>query len=332
MLLLKPSYEILKSQNILKDIELAARTCYKSEDKISKDNSSAIKLVKMLNSNGHRAMLEFGENLIFKVDAEIYTTLIASDLKFINFSHVIGKKGNRYIVSGTPRAWADLINDRILFPDITASLLYYYPDLKYLIDINSKYFDYTKNKNVKPIKMSDLSKSFELDVHGYMTVKFIIDRGISHELVRHRYPVSFAMESTRYVNYNRNKFGNEISYIIPNWVLLNKGRYVYKNNTFLNVDNNTNISVDPATFKWLMVLWEAEQSYLELTNKNNDVFWTPQQARNILPNSLKTEIIVKTTFNEWLHIFEQRANMKAHPQIREVMYPLFDEFKKKYYE
>jgi thymidylate synthase (FAD) len=135
---------------------------------------------------------------------------------------------------------------------------------------------------------------------GNMVVKFITDRGITHELVRHRL-CSFIQESTRYCNYNSGKFGNEVSFIKPStWDTWEKS----------------------AKDKWLHGIDRAEDFYLMLVEKPAGL--TPQQARAILPNSTKAEIIIKANFREWRHIFQLRAVEKyAHPDMRKLMIPLY---------
>jgi len=205
MKLIKPFYEILNENDLIKatkEIEKAARTCYKSEDKISDD--SDIILVTRLLQLGHEAMLEFGPSI---------------------------------------------------------------------------------------------------------TVKFVCDRGISHELVRHRL-CSFAQESTRFCNYSKDKFDNQITFIIPSWVDVERLNQPYGDE-----------EKRPEGI-WYTSLQVAEQSYDLLIKKG----WQPQQARSVLPNSLKTEIVVKANIREWRHIFIQRTSKKAHPQMRELMIPLLQHF------
>lgn len=152
--------------------------------------------------------------------------------------------------------------------------------------------------------------------HFTFSVRFIIDRGVSHELVRHRL-AAFSQESTRYCSYNKSKFGNQITYIIPLWLTdIEPGEY--------NTVELRNYS--EATATWLLQMLSIESRYMELTNRFN---WTAQQARCILPNSLKTEILVTTNLREWRHIFKMRTPHDAHPQMREVMVPLFQELKSK---
>lgn len=197
MKIIKQNHEFLTPINgleIMKDIEIAARTCYKSEDKIS--DGSAETLCKSLVGRHHYAMIEFGPSI---------------------------------------------------------------------------------------------------------TIRFITDRGVTHELVRHRL-CSFAQESTRYVGYDKGKFGSECVFIEPVW---------------LN-------DVSSQSYKlWEDSMLASERYYMEL----RQLGWKPEQARSVLPNSLKTEIIVKANLREWAHVLTLRTDKAAHPQIRHLMIPVLNTFK-----
>lgn len=145
--------------------------------------------------------------------------------------------------------------------------------------------------------------------HAYMTVKFICDRGVSHELVRHRI-ASFTQESTRYCNYSKGGFGNELTFIIPPWV---------------SDADISRMSIDPARGAeiWYEAMLDAEGAYLGLLRLG----WKPEQARDVLPVSVKTEIAVTANLREWRFIFSKRAAKDAHPQMRELMVPLLAELK-----
>lgn len=138
--------------------------------------------------------------------------------------------------------------------------------------------------------------------HGIISVRFTCDRGISHELVRHRM-ASFAQESTRYCNYSKDKFHNECTFIEPPF---------YQNNTY-------------AREIWYSLCMCAEGSYKELLNQG----FTPEQARGVLPNSLATRIVVTANYREWRHILKLRTAPDAHPQMRELMIPLLKELKER---
>jgi len=201
MILVKPSHEILAhSEGALQLIELAGRTCYKSEDKITDD--SAMKFVESVTRRGHHSVIE----------------------------------------------------------------------------------------------------------HAVVTVKIICDRGVTHEIVRHRL-ASYSQESTRYCNYK-----GGVSYIIPFWCKnLKEGDYPIQSVA----------TGDWATHRWFTAMHEAESAYISLLSEG----WSPQQARSVLPNSTKTEIIITANVREWRHIFTLRCHKASHPQMNEVMRPLHQEMK-----
>ena len=150
-----------------------------------------------------------------------------------------------------------------------------------------------------------------LEFGGMIHVRFIVDRGVSHELVRHRV-ASFAQESTRYCNYGKDE---HLTFIIPNWCT------EIESGVFTHCD----YIPDPTETIWLHTMYKAEEGYLNMLAQG----WTPQQARSILPNSLKTTINISCNIREWRHILKLRTAKTAHPQMREVMCPLLDEFKSK---
>lgn len=155
----------------------------------------------------------------------------------------------------------------------------------------------------KIVKMLCSKHHFAMIEHApSLSVKFIVDRGISHEMVRHRL-ASFAQESTRYCNYSKDKFGREITVIKP---------------LFFGEDSEK-FSL------WIQSMNLAEEYYFELLDNGA----TPQEARSVLPNSTKTEITITANYREWHTILELRTAKAAHPQIREVMTPLLEELKQK---
>lgn len=145
--------------------------------------------------------------------------------------------------------------------------------------------------------------------HSAMTVKFICDRGVTHELVRHRL-CAFSQESTRYCNYK-----GGVTFVIPPWVDIEEGEY--------STNHEPTQPWSSATWLWFRTMLFSERHYKELLGEN----WSPQQARSVLPNSLKTEIVVTANFREWRHIFRLRCSKAAHPQMREVMIPLHERCK-----
>lgn len=134
--------------------------------------------------------------------------------------------------------------------------------------------------------------------HASITVRFVCDRGVSHEIVRHRI-ASFSQESTRYCNYSGDRFRNEITFIKP--CFLEEGTGGYK--------------------LWKQAMFVAEKEYFDLLN------WgcTPQEARSVLPNSTKTEIIMTANLRECRHFLKLRTAKAAHPQMRELTVPLLKE-------
>ena len=167
--------------------------------------------------------------------------------------------------------------------------------------------------------------------HSSATVRFIVDRGISHELVRHRL-AAFSQESTRYVDYSDDiKADGHCQFIIPLWCedsSLTPGLCQYDNKrgglNWLDGGTRTLSALSYTNSVWLKAMQDAEDSYKELRSLG----WAPQQARAVLPNSTKTEVVTTANFREWRHIFKMRTSNHAHPQIREVMVPLLAEFKK----
>ena len=138
--------------------------------------------------------------------------------------------------------------------------------------------------------------------HSFLSVKFTVDRGVTHELVRHRL-CSFAQESTRYCNYSGKKFGRNVKFVIPGF--------------FANKVEAMNA--------WTYACAKAEEAYFELMDEGA----TPQEARTVLPNSTAAEIVMSGNYREWRHILRLRTAKDAHPQMREVMCPLGEELKRR---
>ena len=162
-----------------------------------------------------------------------------------------------------------------------------------------------KGSAKKFIKMIMKRGHLSVIEHAIMTVRFICDRGVSHELVRHRV-ASYSQESTRYCNYK-----GGVSFVIPPWLNVEPGDYD-KDNAAVNSVMHTSEIV------WLKDMAGLERSYIKLLAENQ----SPQQARAVLPNSTKTEIVVTANIREWLHILRLRCHHTAHPQMVELMDPL----------
>lgn len=159
----------------------------------------------------------------------------------------------------------------------------------------------TKGSHKKFVKMVlDLGHESVIE-HEKVSVRIICDRGVTHEIVRHRL-ASYSQESTRYCNYGKGKFGEEITVIDPK-PFMNEIQYK----------------------TWLRAVEHAENAYLSLISTKAP----PQMARSVLPNSLKTEIVCTFNIREWRHFFTLRASPKAHPQMRQIVVPMLMEFKEK---
>lgn len=183
----------------------------------------------------------------------------------------------------------------------------------------------TEDSATEFVKMLDKRKHRAMLEHSFASVRVICDRGVTHEIVRHRL-FSYAQESTRYCNYSKDKFGG-VSFILPPWVNIEEGNYEYKNNyTSIHKDGER---LRPfgceADVNWLFACLDSERTYLKLLESG----WVAQQARAVLPNSLKTEIVISGNFREWQHFFNLRTAKAAHPQMREIAVPICEEFEKR---
>jgi thymidylate synthase (FAD) len=200
----------------------------------------------------------------------------------------------------------------------SAEILSHTPDLEKIIEVagrtcyksNDKITEDSADGFIERIKGFKHDSVLE---HGSITVRFVVDRGVSHELVRHRL-ASFSQESTRYCNYGKDKFGNEITVIEPCWF------------PTVTEDSKVDDKVIEGMAAWSASMHYAEQHYVDLLRLG----WTAQQARSVLPNSLKTEVIMTANPREWRHVFQVRCHRDAHPQMVEVMVPLRDEFAKRW--
>lgn len=188
----------------------------------------------------------------------------------------------------------------------SAEILAFTPNLEQIIELAGRTCYKSEDKITDESAEAFVSKIRSINhesvlEHGAITVRFVCDRGVSHELVRHRV-ASFSQESTRYCNYSKDKFGNEITVIDPR-------------PAFPDMTERTFTS-------WKLSCEYAEAAYFDMLNEGAK----PQLARDVLPNSTKTEVVMTCNPREWRHVFKLRCAEAAHPQMREVMLPLRDDF------
>lgn len=283
MKLIESSVQIIEEKDPYKMIELAGRTCYKSEDKITEN--SAKEFVDRMIKLGHGAMLEHGT---------IYLT-------------IDGEDPNLSKIQSNPHTKVNLVPYEVLTEgNYTISYkAYITTNLRVLVENNLKEL---LCYQVEPTEHHEKR----------ITAKFICDRGVSHEFVRHRV-FSFAQESTRYCDYSKDKFGNDITYIIPSWLDLPEGKYSDWDNDWCDVSELKllypevdNLS-DPANC-FLQSIKNAEYYYFMLINRG----WKPQQARQVLPNATKTELVMTGFESDWEHFFELRCSGAAHPDAKKL--------------
>lgn len=298
MKIIKPSLDTWlrdEKRGGLAIIERAGRVCYKSEDKIS--DTSAEGFVKGLIRRHHEAMLEHGDYMFLLDDYKLLDNVAYALRRIMEDT---GKRilltmtcvDNRPIISGNIRAWRELM--------ATGSLAAYYftgaIDPVYTSDLvpESERID---DPRVHQIFYADLIGRVEKLAHLRQTICFTCDRGVSHEFVRHRV-MSYAMESTRYCNYSQDKFGREITVIEPCYLVHH---------------------TEPFDL-WKRQCMSAEVAYFTLLN----IGLSPQEARAVLPHSVKTELVMTGTLGQWEHFFDLRARQvtgAAHPQAAELALP-----------
>lgn len=280
MKLIESSVQIIEEKDPYKMIELAGRTCYKSEDKITEN--SAKEFVDRMIKLGHGAMLEHGT---------IYLT-------------IDGEDPNLSRIQSNPYTKVNLVPYEVLTEDnYTISYkAYITTNLRVLIENNLKEL---LCYQVEPTEHHEKR----------ITAKFICDRGVSHEFVRHRV-FSFAQESQRYCNYSKDKFNNELTFIKPTWLNIPTGDYTYWDGDWCDIDNmKIQLSSDNGIAdNFLWCLNNARMQYRLLINKG----LKPQEARAILPNATKTELVMTGFESDWEHFFELRCSGAAHPDAKKL--------------
>ena len=152
--------------------------------------------------------------------------------------------------------------------------------------------------------------------HVSISVRVICDRGVSHEIVRHRI-AAYSQESTRYCNYSKDKFNNELTFIKPCW-------FKYSTSDIMQEEDFYDSEMNESDKDWLHHMKRCENIYFDMLKHGA----TPEEARSILPNSLKTEIVMTMNLREWRHFFKLRCSKRAHIQMRQIANMILDEFKK----
>jgi thymidylate synthase (FAD) len=305
MKIVPPSYEVLDHldrQSLAVRIELCGRICYKSEDRIDQD--SAVPFVSKMAEHGHNSVLEMGVVTLEMTcaDEEQITDFFLLRPRYLH----IDREANRLLITGSIRSFRELLKFHPENVVVRAACA--------LINERHPYFfkgvlpegglSADSSITVRKVELDEVDQlpPQSLLKHRYIAVKFIVNRAVTHEIVRHR-PCSFLQESQRYCRYSEDKFGSEVSFIKPMFFAEGSPEYGL----------------------WEKAMLETEQLYLQLLETS-----TPQAARTVLPNSCKTELIVYANLQEWQHIFSQRTTKAAEPSMREVMIPLQEDFRRRF--
>jgi thymidylate synthase (FAD) len=306
MRVIAPYFEILDDldqQSLAVRIEACGRICYKSEDKISPE--SAEPFIRNIIKHGHNSVTEMA---VLTLRIQYDTESFASQLFHLvpKFLHIDKVEKKELFVTGSVRAFRELYQSNPSVKMVKAIAAYlaqchplFYEDL-----LPARGLIKQEGVIVEKVRLGTVD-GFPADLlakHRHVAVLFVVNRAVTHEIVRHR-PVSYLQESQRYCRYSQDKFGNEVTFIKP--MFFKKGSNEYR--------------------LWEQAMEETERIYLKLLETS-----TPQAARTVLPNSCKTELIAFANLLEWLHIFKLRTSKGAEPSMREVMIPLLHKFQEKY--
>lgn len=294
MRIIKPSIEInypTSQSDPIRWIESCARICYKSENKIT-ENSGKKMITNLINSK-HLSVLEHFR-FIIQVPSTYFSALRSSDPRLIKY-FTMTQDSCVCIISANARALLEARFSPLASQSVKSILQNILTNIVIRYDCKELFpsvLNTDTSYNINVLSCDDLdSIPKHYTQHGWFTVKFVCDRGVSHEIVRHRV-MSFSQESTRYCNYDKEKFGKQITVIEPCFWERKSEEYQ---------------------------LWEKTQRYIEEMYLHIiHAGATPQQARTVLTNSLKTEVAVTGTVNDWIHFLELRCSKAAHPQIREL--------------
>lgn len=308
MIVIPPSYEILDAldrQSLAVRIEACGRLCYKSEDRIT--DESAPVFIRNILRHGHNSVAEMA---VLTLEVIVEKESLAGQLfkalpRFLNID-ILEK--NILLITASVRAFRELYLEHGNLKIVKAITAY-------LLQRHALFFeDIVPERGIVPqsgvmVKKLYLSEVENLPVHlrarhRYLAVKFIVNRAVTHEMVRHR-PCSFLQESQRYCRYSADKFGNQVTFIKPLFYDEQSDEYAL----------------------WCKAMEQSEKIYLELLETS-----TPQAARTVLPNSCKTELIVYANLIQWVHMFKLRVAKGADPSMREVMIPLLADFAEQFPE
>lgn len=289
MKLIKQSFEFINQTDfslvgIKKHIERCARVSYKSEEKIT--DTSYEKFVNMLESRGHDRPLEFGT---------VYLTLRGDDTNAL-----------RNIFTYTENPWTK-IRKQVIKAE-------YDPNTHVVLNhVTTNYRVIVENHLEEDLKY--LCEPTEYHYKRY-TVHMVLDRGVMDEFRTH-VGLSHLAESTRYCNYSKHKFGNELTFIKPCWLNIPLGDYGISGLLGDNV-----LGLSGATMEFIESLLDAEDYYMTLLGEG----WTPQQARSVLPLGIKSELISCGFEDAWENFFRRRDAPDAHPMAQEIAKPMHEEF------
>lgn len=302
MKLIESSVQIIEEKDPYKMIELAGRTCYKSEDKITEN--SAKEFVDRMIKLGHGAMLEHG-TIYLNVPEQTYTETLEDEFgKFNNPNNglVDRYRKNKYSKVNSVAADEEL---RKKYPKVRPfKLTHHYITTNLRVIVENGWEE-------------DLEWQCEPTEHHEkrITVKWILDRVTGESFLRHRV-FSFARESTRYCNYSKDKFNNEITFIKPTWLDIPTGNYTYWDGDWCDIDKmKIQLPSDNSiTDNFLWCLNNAETQYNLLINKG----WKPQQARQVLPFAVCSPLVMTGFESDWEHFFELRCSGAAHPDAKKL--------------
>ncbi len=305
MRIVAPSYEIqddLDKASLAVRLEACGRICYKSEGLISAD--SALPFVKKIAAHGHNSVMEMAVvTLAIGCSEEHLEALLALEPKYLLIDHF----GAEILITASIRSFRELGQRSGKTAIVDAMIGFLADKHPYLFEGIWNGRQCEVEKETLTVRKLELSEVDDLPTellarHRFCGVKFIVNRAVTHELVRHR-PCSFLQESQRYCRYSQDKFDNQVTFVKP---------LFYEEGT-----------EDFAL--WQKAMEDTEQIYLKLLESS-----TPQAARTVLPNSCKTEIIAYCNLAEWKHIFLLRTTPAAEPSMREIIIPFAAEMKERY--